>query len=79
MILISKFRTSASKKINLMVLIRTLTISTTAFDRMKTKFYGFQQTVMSFRYHFEALDERDFIFNVLWSKSLVASNPRGLK
>ena len=35
---------SASKKINLMALIRTLTISTTTFERMKEKFYGFRQT-----------------------------------
>ena len=27
-----------------MALIRTLTISTTAFERMKEKFYGFRQT-----------------------------------
>ena len=39
-----KVRTSASKKINLMALIRTLTISTTTFERMKEKFYGFRQT-----------------------------------
>ena len=43
-ILISKVRTSVSKKINLMPLIRTLTISTTTFERMKEKFYGFRQT-----------------------------------
>ena len=36
---------SASKKINLMALIRTLTISTATFKRMKEKFYGFRQTV----------------------------------
>ena len=40
----SKVRTSASKKINLMELIRTLTISTTTFERIKKKFDGFQQT-----------------------------------
>ena len=42
MILISKVRTSASKKINLMALIRTLTISTTTFERMKenSMFFG---------------------------------------
>ena len=34
-ILISNVRTSASKKINEMALIRTLTVSTTAFKRMK--------------------------------------------
>ena len=45
MILISKVRTSASKKINLMALIQTLTISTTTFERMKEKFDGFRQTV----------------------------------
>ena len=44
-ILISNVRTSASKKINLMALIRTLTISTTTFERMKEKLYGFRQTV----------------------------------
>ena len=27
-----------------MALIRTLTVSTTAFERMKEKFYGFRQT-----------------------------------
>ena len=32
------------KKINLMALIRTLMISTTMFERMKEKFYGFWQT-----------------------------------
>ena len=37
-------RTSASKKINGMALIRTLTVSTTAFERTKEKFYGFRQT-----------------------------------
>ena len=47
MILISKVRMSVSKKINLMVLIRTLTISTTTFERMKEKFDGFRQTVKS--------------------------------
>ena len=44
-ILISNVRTSASKKINFMALIRTLTISTTTFERMKEEFYGFRQTV----------------------------------
>ena len=44
MILISNVRTSASKKINLMALIRTLTISTTTFERMKEKFHGLRQT-----------------------------------
>ena len=47
MILISKIRKSASKKVNLMALIRTLTISTTSFERMKEKFYGFRQTVQT--------------------------------
>ena len=46
MILISKVRTSVSTKINLMALIRILTISTTTFERMKEKFYGFRQTVL---------------------------------
>ena len=45
MILISKVRMSVLKKINLMALIRTLTISTTTtFERMKEKFDGFRQT-----------------------------------
>ena len=44
MILISNVRTSASKKINLMALIRTLTISTAMFERTKETFYGFWQT-----------------------------------
>ena len=34
------------KKINLMALIRTLTISTTTFERMKEKLYGFRQTAL---------------------------------
>ena len=42
-ILTSNDRTSASKKINRMALIRTLTVSTTVFERTKKKFYGFQQ------------------------------------
>ena len=50
MIPISKVRTSASKEINLMALIRTLTISTTTFERMKEKFYGFRQTVFEKKY-----------------------------
>ena len=41
-ILISNGRTSASKKINGMTLIRTLTVSTTAFERTKEKLYGFR-------------------------------------
>ena len=45
MILISKVRTSASKKINQMALIRTPTISTTTFERMKEKLDSFRQTV----------------------------------
>ena len=44
MILISNDRTSASKKLNRMVLIRTLTVSTTAFEITKEKFDGFRQT-----------------------------------
>ena len=32
-----------------MVLIRTLTISTTKFERMKEKFYGFRQTEVTKR------------------------------
>ena len=44
MILISNDQTSASKKINGMELISTLTVSTNAFERMKEKFYGFWQT-----------------------------------
>ena len=44
MILISNDRTSASKKLNRMALIRTLTISTTAFEITKEKFDGFRQT-----------------------------------
>ena len=47
MFLISNVRTSASKKINLMALIRTLTILTTTFENMKEKFYGFWQTEWS--------------------------------
>ena len=52
-ILMSKVRTSASKKIDLMALIGTVAISTTTFERMKEKFYGFYgfygfwQTVLS--------------------------------
>ena len=47
MILISNDRTSASKKIHGMVLIRTLTVSITAFERTKEQFYGFRRTVFS--------------------------------
>ena len=43
-ILISNVRMSASKKINPMALIRTLTISTATFKRVKEKFYGLRQT-----------------------------------
>ena len=46
-ILISNDRTSTSKKINGMTLIRTLMVSTTAFERAKEKFYGVRQTVVS--------------------------------
>ena len=45
MVPISKDRTSASKKINLMALIRTLTVSTIAFERKREELYGFRQTV----------------------------------
>ena len=45
MILISNDRTSASKKTNRIALIRTLTVLTTAFGRMKEEFNGFRQTV----------------------------------
>ena len=34
------------QKMNGMALIRTLTVSTTAFEKTKEKFYGFQQTVL---------------------------------
>ena len=40
-------RTSASKKINGMALIRTSTVSTAPFERTKEKFYGFWQTVLA--------------------------------
>ena len=43
-LLILNDRTSASKKINGMALICTLTVSTTAFERTREKFYGFRQT-----------------------------------
>ena len=42
-ILISNDRTSASKTMNRMVFIRTLTVSTVAFEKNKEKLYGFQQ------------------------------------
>ena len=44
MILISNDRTSASKKLNRMALIGTLTVSTTALEITKKKFDGFRQT-----------------------------------
>ena len=47
MILISNDQTSASKKINRMALIRTLTVFTIAFERDKEELYGFRQTVYS--------------------------------
>ena len=50
-ILISNGRTSASKKINLMTLVQTLTISTTTFERMKEKFDGFRQTENEYVIH----------------------------
>ena len=37
---------AASKKINLIALVQTLMISTTAFERMKEKLYGFRQNVL---------------------------------
>ena len=45
MILISNDRTSASKKINGMALILTLTAQTAAFERTKEQFSGFRLTV----------------------------------
>ena len=42
--LISNVRTSASKKMNLMALTRTLRISTTTFERTKEKFHDFRNT-----------------------------------
>ena len=45
-ILISNVRTSASKKINGMALIRTLTVSNTAFERRQEKIHGFRWTVI---------------------------------
>ena len=44
-ILISNDRTSASKKINRMALIRTLTVSTIEFQRKKEELYGSRKTV----------------------------------
>ena len=46
-ILVSNFRTSASKKVNEMMLIRTLMVSTTTFERTKEKFCGLRQTVIA--------------------------------
>ena len=46
-ILISNDRTSASKKINRMALIRTLTVNTIPFERKNEGVYGFWQTVFS--------------------------------
>ena len=43
-ILISNDRTSVSKKISGMALIKTLTVSTSAFERTKEKICGFRQT-----------------------------------
>ena len=48
-------RTSASKKINLMALIRTLTISTTTFEKMKEKFCEIRQTDYNNSNHFEGV------------------------
>ena len=45
---ISNDRTPGSKKINEMALIRTITVSATAFERTKKKFCGFRQTVALF-------------------------------
>ena len=68
MVLISNDRTSASKKINGMALIRTLTVSTTAFERTKGKFDGFWQTVNTNMQNFSAAlrsyHPGDFITNV---------------
>ena len=47
LILISNDRTSASKKIYRMALIRALTVSTSAFERKKEELYGFRQIVRS--------------------------------
>ena len=45
-ILISSDRTPASKKINRMALIRTLTVFSISFERKKEELYGFRQTVI---------------------------------
>ena len=47
LILILNDRTSASKKINLMALVKTLTVPTIAFEREKIELYGLQQNVLS--------------------------------
>ena len=60
-ILISNDRTSASKKINGMALIRTLTVSTTAFERTKEKFDGFRKTVLR-----STIKRASFTHPVLW-------------
>ena len=39
---------SLKENINGMALIRTLTVSTTAFERRKEKFYDFRQTVLGY-------------------------------
>ena len=62
-ILISNDQTSASKKINGMMLIRTLTVSTTAFERTKEKFYGFRQTEL----HNKESDEKISLMSFLFS------------
>ena len=43
------FKRQSQKKINLMALIRTLTISTTTFERTKAKFSGFRKTVFAIK------------------------------
>ena len=64
-ILISNDRTSASKKINRMALIRTLMVSTIAFERKKEEFYGFRQTVCREIYLVNVNEARSVIF---WKK-----------
>ena len=59
---------SASKKINLMALIRTLTISTTTFERMKEKFDGFRQTESRAGFYF--LQRLHFETIAKWSSKL---------
>ena len=63
MILILNDRTSSSKKINGMALIRTLTVSTTALERTKERFCGFRQTVQFF---LQLVSQR-------WKKKSIAS------